>query len=159
MDITIPGQGSVHGIPTEHLKEMDNGKRAFFAGRMIDPGIQLLATKMEYSFFTPGTDANRLFDMYIVMWNREPWVVVSLPMEFREKYIETAQDVGLHVTQEQPKAGETDFPVWSVNWSLISNPLSAGKSDKELIEMIRQEDEDANVIFTAHGETPICRIK
>lgn len=80
------------------IKEMDDNKVAealkdssklHFIGTMIPSrfGVHLFATLLEYTFFKPNTEMNKLYELHLIKWGTDKfdiiWSVVSVPQEYK----------------------------------------------------------------------------
>jgi hypothetical protein len=106
-------------LPTlEELQESAQDSRHFhFIGLLkpLQPGVRLLFARLRYEHYPPETPRYNLFKAAILEWNRNEWVVMSVPQQEAGLVQKVAFQCGLQVVQGVPfmkcPEGFDQFPI------------------------------------------------
>lgn len=78
-------------VPVDYIQKFANDPDFLvLISEIVRPGVQLFATKVEYTLFPPGTNLNQLFNMGSFQWDAcigLPYLIIFVPSEARE-YVE-----------------------------------------------------------------------
>ena len=72
-----------------------------FVGMVMPPrpGVRLCFTKLEYTYFIPGTPRNQKFHFSALKWKEIIWAIASIPVKDAHLMEKVASETGLRITR------------------------------------------------------------
>lgn len=151
----------VDGIDTsmtaQQFADLSKDKSKLFIVSMIDrPGSSVFASDLEYNHFPPGTPLNDAYQFYIKKWEELTWVIIQVPMIYKELVWEIAERHGMRVADGIPmilsNKGRVSFPLQGDNVFTLENKSGSrvyeGAAARK--ELLRQEKAEVDQIISDH---------
>lgn len=102
-----------------------------FATVLERPGLSLLMTELEYRYFHPNTALNDFFEVFVVVWDKQLFHIVSVPLAMKEITKNLAKKYELRLIDGYlAKARFKDMPA-IIESALITVPRKYLSSVKE----------------------------
>jgi hypothetical protein len=89
----------VNGI--EVLKNiLENPDYVHYVGMVVPakPGVRLCFTKLEYTYFAPGTSKNNEFHFAAIKWKGVVWAIASIPAKDAHLMDKVAAETGIRIS-------------------------------------------------------------
>ena len=149
-------------VNESHLQNVANDPTKFSViGDVCRPGVRLFMVRLEYIYYPPLTEANKLFDVFMVEWPRDTpfgWAVLTFPIEDREKAELLAKETGLRFANGVPTLlgdGIQVFPMQGERvWTLENTPGHPvyQKNPEAIQKMVEEHDAEIIRIIRQHCE-------
>jgi hypothetical protein len=66
------------------------------------PGVLLFAVTLEYGYYPPNTESNKLYELTVFYWEGMAWFAIRIPQEGMKTAQEVAKSIGVRIADGVP---------------------------------------------------------
>lgn len=148
-------------VTTKQIQDFVDSKKDYhhYLGIIVPyrPGVKICFTRVEYELFTPDTEKNDMFHMYILNWKETKYAMFSVPSIFSSQVEKIATECGIKLIKGFPLIidgeGFHQFPIHSDSLFHMENTKGhIVYENKQLTidDLMREENEKIKKIIDDH---------
>jgi hypothetical protein len=106
------GDQSIYGFNKIDTKWFEDPSRIHYICMTMPPrpGCQLFCSILEYKFYPPTTDKNKLFILQVMKWEEMVYTVISIPIKDKAYAEAVAKTCGMRIANGVPTLLSQDKP-------------------------------------------------